>query len=749
MRDYRVPYPADRSIHFQWIALPELPSPPFIAGYRCRLVLTEPRKVSFAIGADERYELCINGETVGRGNDRGYPGMWFFETREIELPAGEHIFAIKVWTLGNKYKPQAQMSAGHGFALEFLNSELKSYSTGNPGWEAIAFQGLSCVWNDWRAIGYGEVYDMALFHWEPFATGAALPDITVPVSVESDRTMEPTALPEQISIPITEGSFRNALEWNELWHKNVPLTIAAHTTETVLLKLDDYYAGYVCLAVSGGRGAELAEEWAEALFSKPNDGHSPKIRNSDDDGYFFGFGNRYRLDGKMHELSSTWWNSGRYIQFTVITADEPLTIRSLRIMETRYPFEAECVLPERDTNWRRIMNMSLRTWQLCAHETYMDCPYYEQLMYLGDTRLQLLITYIASRDRRLAGQAIKLMAASQRADGLTQSRFPSDPPQYIPPFSLFFIGIIHDYAWWCDDGATVRELLPTVRRIIGHFRQRIHDGLIPISDEWNFCDWVKAPGWNYGTPPVGPDGLNAYLNMAFLMNWRLAAELEYHFGSRETAINWRREIRQLARAIEKTFLDPVSGLLADTTAKDSFSEHVQVLAVGAGLKTSWPDVPCAVHTTGFFDHYTFEALRLLGRGDLIRKRFKRWYDMLSYDICTTLEAPEPSRSDCHAWSAHPVFHAAATLAGIRPMTPGFKKIRIAPLWDGQFFQVRIPHPDGEIHCIRHGNDFEINLPENTSGILHFLGRDYSLNAGLNRIITYASVPHSIALTVKI
>ena len=30
---------------------------------------------------------------------------------------------------------------------------------------------------------------------------------------------------------------------------------------------------------------------------------------------------------------------------------------------------------------------------MCAHETYMDCPYYEQLQYGGDTRLEILATY--------------------------------------------------------------------------------------------------------------------------------------------------------------------------------------------------------------------------------------------------------------------------------------------------------------------------------------------------------------------
>ena len=59
--------------------------------------------------------------------------------------------------------------------------------------------------------------------------------------------------------------------------------------------------------------------------------------------------------------------------------------------------------------------------------------------------------------------------------------------------------------------------------------------------------------------------------------------------------------------------------------------------------------------------------------------------------------PEPSRSDCHAWGSHPLFHMHASLAGIRPADPGFKSVHIAPS-PGPLEDIHshIPHPDGEI-----------------------------------------------------
>jgi len=48
-------------------------------------------------------------------------------------------------------------------------------------------------------------------------------------------------------------------------------------------------------------------------------------------------------------------------------------------------------------------------------ETYMDCPYYEQLQFIMDTRLQMLFTYAVSRDARLAKKAlVRAIASAQR-----------------------------------------------------------------------------------------------------------------------------------------------------------------------------------------------------------------------------------------------------------------------------------------------------------------------------------------------
>ena len=323
---------------------------------------------------------------------------------------------------------------------------------------------------------------------------------------------------------------------------------------------------------------------------------------------------------------------------------EPLEIKSLEIFETRYPFNTpECESP--------LEKLCRRTWQVCAHETYMDCPYYEQLMYIGDSWIQILLTYVMSKDYRLVKQSILTLFESQTPTGVTMSRFPSNSEQIIPPFSLVLIAMLRDYSDWSHDEITVKQQMPKIRSILDFFFKNMHDGILKNPEGWNFCDWIKAPGWEHGTAP-NLNGVTCWLNLLLLYNIRNAAALEVG----DAAAKLNDKAKQLSLKINETFRSDKYGMLSDLPSEESFSEHVQALSILCDIATEWPDVSVPLtNTTVFFKFYTFLALKKLGRTDLIEKRLTPWRNMLDAGLNTTMEEPEPSRSDCHAWSAHPLY----------------------------------------------------------------------------------------------
>ncbi|MFA7237685.1 MAG: alpha-L-rhamnosidase C-terminal domain-containing protein [Phycisphaeraceae bacterium] len=124
----------------------------------------------------------------------------------------------------------------------------------------------------------------------------------------------------------------------------------------------------------------------------------------------------------------------------------------------------------------------------------------------------------------------------------------------------------------------------------------------------------------------------------------------------------------------------------------------------------------------------------MGRTGLLLERMKLWYDLPAQGFKTTVECPEPARSDCHAWGAHPIYHAFASILGIRPGGFGFKTVRISPqLGPLDHAEGTLPHPLGDIvvNLRRQGRKLTgfIELPAGLGGTLFTDGLETPLPPG--------------------
>jgi hypothetical protein len=706
----------------EWIAVEA--QAPFVAAYRLRLSLPQAETRRVHVSADERYELYLNGERVGRGPERGEVSFWPFETYDLPLRAGENVIVARAWTLGDG-SPFAQMSLRHGFLFGPDDARLADQmATGHAHWEAQLIGGYhfnhpSAAWGtgfrqDLHADEYPWGVERREGNWGPvtklgqarFPTGAS--------DVEPTHLLIPATLPPMLDRPWDRAVVRHVsapkldpkdpktnelpvLEaeslatevtaWNELL-QGQPLTIPPHTTRRVIIDLRDYVCAYPELTVSGGASSMIRIDWQEGLFEKPHDSH--KGDRAAIEGKYFttiwnytdGIGDTYRPDGGAHRRFSTlWWECGCYVEVVVITADDLLTIESLTFNESRYPMENQAQAEASDPTIAQIAKIGFRTLQMCSHETYMDCPFYEQLQYAGDTRLQVLATYIAAGDDRLPRQALRAFDRSRRPDGLTMSRTPSRVVQIIPPFSLWWVLMIHDFALWRGDMAFVKTLMPGLRGVLDHYIDHIKDGIVYAPIGWNFTDWVD--GWPSGIPAGADRGANGIISRQLQLALQATAEIETALNEPELARRCTRLAKSLEEGIAKHFWSKQRGLYADDLEHKSFSEHLQALSVIAGatphsVQEALLKPENVYRTTIYFTHYAFEALGRLGHTDRILERLDLWRDLLKNHLHTTIEMPEPTRSDCHAWGAHPIYHFAAHILGIQPVGVGAKHFKVAP-----------------------------------------------------------------------
>jgi hypothetical protein len=219
---------------------------------------------------------------------------------------------------------------------------------------------------------------------------------------------------------------------------------------------------------------------------------------------------------------------------------------------TGFPFERRARFTSDDPELERIFDVSWRTMRRAAHETYMDAPYWEQLQYVGDSRIDALLNYSLAGEERLARRSIEHFDWSRGAFEITQSRYPTAEVQLIPPYALFFVSMVHDYWMYRDDPAFVRDRLPATRATLDWFLRRLRDdGLLGFLPYWIHVD----TGTSQDAAIKEEDGRSAAVTLQLVETLRQAAELEQALGDSSRAELYRGRARGSLAAVRALY-DP-------------------------------------------------------------------------------------------------------------------------------------------------------------------------------------------------
>lgn len=759
-----------------WLWHPQLAArqPGFVL-FRLDLKTARAETVQLQVSADLCYALALDGALIGRGPDTGDVTHWSLATYELSLRPGAHRLEALVWWAELPQAPEGRMTWRGGFACAGLAGAAARFTTGVARWRVARLEGLT--WGtklnrSYHVIGCSAQLDLAQL--DPRRARWVTPAVVrAPIGahpcglVAGGWQLEPAALPEQRHDLWRGGRVRaqrprwsaapslkfgaelapgQAAGWDRLLQAGAALTLPARHEVTVLIDTDDYLCGYPVLEFSGGAGTRVRCEWAESLFDRED----RRIENSPgpkgDRGAvagktFTGFGDTWRLGGRGRRWASTpWWRSGRYLLVSVQVGATPVVLHTLAVERTGFPLAPCATLATDDPTLAPIIALSERGLRACMHDVFVDCPYYEQMMYVADTRIQMLLAYVFAGDDRLPRRGMELFDLSRGRRGYPTMRHPSRERQESATFAMIWPWMLHDFALWRDDPAWLRQRLPGLRALLEALQtEEDGAGLLAVPPGWLFMDWV--PGWFAGWAPGQREGRrSALINLQYRLTLQRAADLERWCGDPRMAQRWTARAEALGPVLTRHFWDEPRGLWADEDSHVSFSQHAQALAVLGGLRAPdparWADAAAngLAAATIYFQHYVFEALGQLGRADLVLARLDLWRGLVQQGFKTPVESPEPARSDCHAWGAHPVFHLHATVAGIRPSAPGFRQVRIAPQ-PGPLKKIasELPHPRGTIRlraAFAAGRvEAVVELPPETTGVFVWAGRETALRPG--------------------
>ncbi|MBN1185754.1 MAG: alpha-rhamnosidase [Bacteroidales bacterium] len=726
------------------------------------------------VSADNRYKLYVNEKMISTGPSRSDIDHWNYEIVNLApyLRPGQNIISAKVWNEGI-YRPELQISLQTGFFLQGAVKESEILNTGET-WKCVrdsSYQPVqvSGYFGEVRVAGYyvagpGEKIDMH-FHIKNFEK-LSFDDSSwkhaenvfrkragysfSPVTVKS-WTLQRSILP---ALELTYQRLDKLRKAEGISVKSsfpgekADVKIPANSKVTLLLDQSFLTNAFPTLIFSGGENSIITLTYAESLYKGTSKGNRNEIEGKT----MIGRKDFIISDGTVNQnFTSLVYRTYRYIEITIETKEAPLIINDFYGTFTGYPFVNNAFVKSGNPELERFMEIGWRSARLCAYDTYFDCPYYEQLQYIGDTRIQALVSLYNSGDDRLVKNALNLMDYSRQCDGVTLSRYPTaSENQIIPPFSLIYIGMLHDYMMYGPDSEFVADKLSGARLVMNYFiGLQDKDGSLKNVPNWNFTDWATGPnkGWNRGTPPMGKDGSSSIMDFQLLMAFQAAADLENNLGRKEFSELYSKLAEELSTTILTKYWDSSRKLFADTPEKDMYSQHANTLAILTGLVKG--DEAQALgrliitdttltESSIYFKYYLHQALVKAGLGNDYLNWLDIWRKNISLGLTTWGEDSqvESTRSDCHAWGSSPNIEFFRTILGVDSDAPGFRKVKIEPnLGTITNISGEMPHPKGKIsvsYTLKNKTwEVEIILPDNVSGTFIWEKKAIILNSGVN------------------
>ena len=708
-----------------WIATAEKPMQTAFYKFEKKFELDTPAS-SFKINvsADTRYKLYVNESFVCEGPCQGGEGAHYYETVECSKYLKDGVNSLKLIVM-HVVGASFQTEYREEYPAVWLVSEIEQDGKIT---ELISDDTWTCARIDSTTAHACQGMHTTMPPNETVSAHETLTPMTVvklyrprmeTKCIDRYGASEKYILTER-PIPMFEAD-----EYKPLKRVASGECFAEFDSET-------YTTAYVRVRFKASAGTKLRVIYAECrafredYLDEDGDPHTRTIKKNrdDSDGEIFGAYDVLTASGEEQEYEFFWFRSFRYVR---VEADAPFEAEVLAARYV-YPFqsfaqgEGKGSFTSSSRYLEDMWNISVNTVECCTHETFVDCPYYEQAQYSMDGMLESLFALRFSNDTSMPKKFIEDLARCQNPEGLVPAKAPCVFDQLIPSFSLFWVMTVREYLRYTADVAFVKKYTATVDKALECFNSFIDErGLVGETHYWNFIDWV--PEWSKnGSINEGREVLTLY-SMIYAAALADAAEICDICGRRGLAEEYRERRESVINAVNKHCYDSEKGLYTDVPGKRMFSRHTTIWAVLSGAVCGDDAVALIERafacegialTTFSMNYFTFRALEKAGIYEKYAPVvFDGWKKMIDLKCTTWCENPDSPRSECHGWSSTPMYEISAMVLGVYPAENGFSKVRIIPVLPPDDFSAkgRVPIPSGfiDVFVERAGDRFLLEV----------------------------------------
>lgn len=293
----------------------------------------------------------------------------------------------------------------------------------------------------------------------------------------------------------------------------------------------------------------------------------------------------YTCNEGRNEYISHTRKGFRYLLVNIPARDYDVKIHNIFLYEWRFPAETLSDFCCSDERINEVYKMCIDTAKVCMLDAYVDCPGYEQNIWVGDAGVTALVNLCNFGAYDFNERFLSLIAGSV-TDGLRRlyrtnnkrylsgrflpcASFPTYPEGNIPIWSYMWVLTVAEHYKHTGDREALANLLPaveeTLRRSLLMLSER---GLLSINGAWNLIEWANNDLCEYGEATAN----SIMLSYCF----KVFAELEAELGRTEMAEEYKCASKRIKDAVNKYCWKEERGAYIDTVRDEvSYAEYLK------------------------------------------------------------------------------------------------------------------------------------------------------------------------------